>query len=397
MKKKFPKRHLKRQTGSVYERCGSFYLRYYTRVDGKAKQVSKFLHAKDAKYHSVDCDAVLDLRDDFMRRERKQQATPSHDGHIVAFWETKYLPFITEHKKPSTVNGYTQIWRQHLKAHFEGKTFAEYRAHHGTEFILSVTKKHSRTTLNHIRAVMSAIFSHAVNLGVVEQNLVKGAVKIIGKPKATPETGFYTLEEAENIISALVEHVDCQLVMALSCFLGLRPGEIQGLRWEDIDDQAIHIRRSVWQGRIGTTKTPESMASLPLIDAVRVPLELWRRKRGEPSEGWVFETHNGDPVDLRDWTKRRIKPVLEAKKIAWKGIYSGRRGAGTAAIDLTNGNIIAGQELLRHKNATTTLQFYKKVTGEGRKAALAAISKQLQLSDGQWIWLSQAATQAAHL
>jgi integrase len=384
-KRRFPNRHLKRHTGSVYERCGSFYVRFYTRVDGKAKQVSEFLHAKDAKYHSVDCDAVLDLRDDFMRKQRKQQgATPVHsDGHIVSFWETKYLPFITEHKKPSTVAGYTQVWKRHLKAHFEGRTFAEYRAHHGTEFILSITKKQNRTTLNHIRALMSAIFSHAVNLGVVEQNLVKGAVKIIGKPKATPETGFYTLEEAEDIISALVEHVDCQLVMALSCFLGLRPGEIQGLKWEDIDAHAIHIRRSVWHGIIGTPKTPESIASLPLIDAVRVPLELWRRKRGNPSEGWVFETQNGDPVDLRDWTKRRIIPTLKAKKITWKGIYSGRRGAGTAAIDLTNGNITAGQELLRHKNATTTLRFYKKTTGKGLAAGLDAISKQLQLPDGQ--------------
>lgn len=129
--------------------------------------------------------------------------------------------------------------------------------------------------------------------------------------------------------------------------------------------------------------TPESIGSLPLIDAVRVPLELWRQKRGDPSEGWVFETQSGAPVDLRDWSKRRIVPIVKAKGIAWKGIYSGRRGAGTAAIDLTNGNITAGQELLRHKNATTTLRFYKKATGKGLTAGLDAISKQLQLSDGK--------------
>jgi integrase len=49
-------------------------------------------------------------------------------------------------------------------------------------------------------------------------------------------TAHYTLEEAENIISALVDHVDAQLVMALSFFLGLRPGEIAGLKWEDFDE-----------------------------------------------------------------------------------------------------------------------------------------------------------------
>ena len=40
----------------------------------------------------------------------------------------------------------------------------------------------------------------------------------------------YTWEEAENIISALVDHVECQLIVTLACFLGLRLGEIEGLR-----------------------------------------------------------------------------------------------------------------------------------------------------------------------
>jgi hypothetical protein len=35
-------------------------------------------------------------------------------------------------------------------------------------------------------------------------------------------------------------------------------------------------------------------------------------------------------------------------------------GAGTAIIAVTNGNAAIGQALLRHKNMTTTLAFYKK-------------------------------------
>ena len=66
--------------------------------------------------------------------------------------------------------------------------------------------------------------------------------------------------------------------MSLACFLGLRPGEIAALRWEDIDAESIHIRRSVVRGIVGVPKTRESIASLPLIDRVRVPLELWRQK-----------------------------------------------------------------------------------------------------------------------
>ena len=46
--------------------------------------------------------------------------------------------------------------------------------------------------------------------------------------KATAPTGHYTLEEMENIISALFDHVDCQLIMAF-IFLGIRKGEIPRL------------------------------------------------------------------------------------------------------------------------------------------------------------------------
>jgi integrase len=360
-------RRPKHQQGSVYERCGNWYVRFYVTIGAKRVQQSRFLVAKDAKHPTKSCVAVKNLRDAFMTREVNNGSGKlrTSDDDIVTFWEKKYLPFITEHKKPSTVAGYRQIWETHLK------------------FLLKITKTHTRTSLNHIRALISSIFGHAVSLGIIETNMLKGNVKIIGTPKPTPETGFYSLEEAENIISALVDHVDCQLVMALSCFLGLRPGEIQGLKFEDFDDRAVHIRRAVWRGNVGTTKTPESVASLPLIDAVRIPFELWKAKRGNPSEGWLFETINGGPIELRDWASHRIRPILEAKKIAWKGYYAGRRGAGTAVIDLTNGNILAGQELLRHKNANTTTRFYKKVTGVNLTAGLAAMSTQLALPKGE--------------
>jgi integrase len=172
-------------------------------------------------------------------------------------------------------------------------------------------------------------------------------------------TQHYTVEEAEDIISALVDRVDCQLVMALACFLGLRPGEIAALRWDDFDAENVHIRRSVVRGIVGTPKTVESIASLPLLDRVRVPLELWRQKSPDTS-GWLFPSVNNTPIDLHNLIARVIRPAIKAEGLVWKSLYAGRRGAGTAIIARTNGNAAIGQALLRHKNMSTTLQFYKK-------------------------------------
>lgn len=374
------KRRRQKGDGSIVERHNAFHLRYWS-VDaqGKPGQRSVKLCDKDNAHFSTTCQPVRDLAAQKMSelRQLRELDDQAQDMRVADFWTGTYLPFITEHKKLSTVSGYKQIWNQHLKEHFGDQTLREYRKHVGSRFLLSLTKTQGRRTLNHIRSLASGIFSHAANLGVIEYNPWHG-MKILGKVTEPTGTPHYTLEEAENIISALVEHVDCQLVMALSCFLGLRPGEISGLKWEDFDQNCVHIRRAVVRGVVGTTKTPESVASLPLIDHVRVPLELWRQKCGRPSHRWLFQTKSGRPQSLRDLVRNKIVPTLTAKNIRWKSLYAGRRGAGTAVIDLTNGNYAAAQELLRHKHMSTTLQFYKKQTETSLQRGIDAIANALE-------------------
>jgi integrase len=290
----------------------------------------------------------------------------------VDFWDQRYLPFVQANMKASTVRGYLQIWRQHLKTQFADISLQSYRTHYGSQFLLTLTKSQGRRTLNHIRSLASGIFTHAINEGRLESNPWHD-VRILGKVRPPKGTAHYTLEEVENIISALVDHVDAQLVVALSFFVGLRPGEIAGLQWEDFDASSVHIRRSVVRGIVGTCKTPESEATLPLIDQVRIPLELWRRKCGNPSKGWVFENKNGKPIDLKEMVRRIIRPTLQAAGLEWKSLYAGRCGAGKVLIDLTNGNYAAAQELLRHKHMSTTLQFYKRQTESALSNGMKAL------------------------
>ncbi len=165
-----------------------------------------------------------------------------------------------------------------------------------------------------------------------------------------------------------------------------------------------YIRRSVVRGVVGTPKTPESLAALPLPAQVRIPLELWRQavKREEAERkaqgieeersGYVFETRNGTPIDLHNLTARVIRPHVEGssyklhgkpqecvrcKKVPkssgreWKTLYAGRRCAATAVIEANNGNLAIGQALLRHKSQITTATFYKKpVTPETLRAGV---------------------------
>ncbi len=135
------------QRGHVFEvkkangKVVSFHLRYriVEMRNSKAVRVlkSRKLVDKSDKYFSASCKAVQDKCDNFMC---SINAVNGEDQPIVTFWDQTYLPFIEENKKASTIRGYKQIWEQHLKPHFAGKTLQEYRTHIGSQFMLSHTK-----------------------------------------------------------------------------------------------------------------------------------------------------------------------------------------------------------------------------------------------------------------
>ncbi len=381
------KRRERHQTGSVIEIGNAFHVRYW--VDGIKKdgtpgrvQRSERLCAKDAQHYSCECKAVRMLRDAVMLKVNARQSSAQHDMPVADFWTGVYLPFAEKNLRHSTLHGYKQIWSQHLEKQFEGLTMRGYTTGMASRFLTGLAEKYSRRTLNHIRSTASAIFSHALNLEYVTANPWHGA-KTLGKVRDSAGTAHYTLQEAEAILNALIERTDAQLVFALAFFMGLRPSEIAALQWGDFDGQQIHIRRACVRGRVDDCKTAESVAPLPVIRPVADLLAAWRPNCPKSAEGWILpaQWHGNRKtgvIDIREFCRAVIRPVLAEKKITWKGLYAGRRGAGTMLVELT-GNLVAAQELLRHKSLTTTAMFYKKRTQSaltnGMKLLEAAAAK----------------------
>lgn len=362
-------RKRKHQSGSVWLRGSNFYLRYY---GPDRRQKTELLCARDDKHHSRTCAPVKKLAAAAMARVNSGVGAASQSPTVSEFWEKIYLPFAEKNLRPSTVGSYKDLWARHLKPHFDGTRLGEYHSSDGTAFLTKLAERLGRNSLNHVRSLMSGIFSHAAALGRVAHNPMRDA-KVLGRTMAPSNTPHYTLEELEDSISALADDPGAQLVMALAGFLGLRPSEITGLRWEDCGADALHVRRAVTRGAIGPTKTAESVASLPLIAPVRIPLLLWREKSGSPLHGWVFPNKKGGPMEIREFCRRRIRPRFAAKKIEWKGLYAGRRTAATILTQLT-GNPIAASQLLRHRNMGVTMSAYIKAD----RAALAGGLKMLE-------------------
>jgi integrase len=391
----------RRQEGTLFAIGDTCYLKYRTNEmkDGTPVRVHKtiLLCKKSDKYTWWSkqkngrtrwgfSSAIRDLRDEKMAEVRARMqveySAGAEDRKVVEYWDNRFLPWCQEELqtgqrkgqprlKPSTLRGYKQVYKRHLKDHFNNCTLQEYQPAMGVRLLDSLTAKQGFHVLKHIRAVASAIFKRALKDQIVPVN-PWSAVEMPDDAIKPAQTQHYTREESEDLVSALVDHVDAQLVLSLACFLALGPAEIQGLQWGDIDRDWLHIRRNVVLGKEGTTKTIERAAALPLLDEVRVPLELWRAKceaKGD-KDRIIPDLHNlirrviiphvkGENNETKQKTCTRCDMVPKASGVTWKGMYSARRGAITYAINVS-GNIALGQRLARHKDAATTTAYYHK-------------------------------------
>jgi integrase len=377
------------QQGRIYEASGKFYVQY--RVNGK--QVSKLLCGKGAAYYSKSCKAVRLKAAEVMLEVNKsaQVVAPMADMPIKEFWE-RYMSWCEQitsdgrpRLKPSTLRGWRQIWKQHLSEHFGDCTLRQYRADQGTVFLDGLTASQSQRTLQHIKSCAQLLFTRAV----AERRINGNPWRDVVMPKShvkTPQTPCYTWAEAKAVIQALEGHPDCQLILALACFLGLRPSEIVALRWEDLEGDWLHIRRAMVNGRLDVPKSQSSMAAVPLPEEIRFQLE---KHRADQTEGWMFPSKRLltvdrivapemkylagiAPIDLRNLIVRVIKPTLKAKGIAWKPLKAGRTGACTQIIE-GSANVGLAQRILRHKDQTTTVRFYNK--GMSDEAALTGLRR----------------------
>jgi len=144
-----------------------------------------------------------------------------------------------------------------------------------------------------------------------------------------PDIHPFSLDEVNRILERV--RPDYRHYLAVRFYTGMRSGEVNGLRWHNVDfaNGLILVRETLVQGRLQEgTKTYDSVRDIPMLPPVRQALEAQRDLAPKGVE-WVFCTRNGYPIENRNFTKRVWKPLLANLGLTYRRPYQTRHTAAT--------------------------------------------------------------------
>ena len=226
-------------------------------------------------------------------------------GHYLQAW----LHGQRSSLRPATVSLYEMVVRRHLQpemgsVRLDRLTVAQVQ---GMLSRLSESGLAPRS-VGHVRAVLRSALNEAVR-----QELVPRNVASLARPPRPPQRVIepFTPEEC-SLILGYAPRFDLLAVVAIAVGMGLRQGEILGLRWQDIDleRRTLKVQRALQRvdgrSQLVDPKTSRSRRTLPMPSLVHAALLQQRSDQDEARElagalweeeipGLVFTTALGRP------------------------------------------------------------------------------------------------------
>jgi len=232
----------------------------------------------------------------------------------------------------------------------------------------------TKTTLQHIKSMLSGVFTHAKNEGEFDGvNPVQDA-RIPGNARKPGQTHAYNLTQIWNILEVLP--LLPKTVVATASFVGLREGELRGLEWSDYTGESLAVNRSIWRSFVNDPKTLASAQSVPVIRQLAEILKAYRISMGNPASGTMFHSGDGNPMDLDKLGMRVIRPLVRSIGLTWYGWHGFRRGIASNLYELGADEKVV-QRVLRHSKSHVTKDRYIKAFDPSVLAAMKKMETSL--------------------
>ncbi|HET9224674.1 MAG TPA: site-specific integrase [Roseiflexaceae bacterium] len=237
-------------------------------------------------------------------------------------------------------------------------------------------------SIRNVRAVLRRALNQAMRFGYVVRNVaalvdVPGEVTFVAEPLDE--------EQAKRLLDAIAGH-RWELLYRIALGLGLRKGEILGLRWEDVDFDTATLRISGslqrQRGRLERTATkteasirvialPPSLLAM-LCDHKQRQAHMRHVARRWTETGLVFTSSVGTPIEPSDLS-RHFKQVLKEADLPEHTRFHDLRHSCATLLIVMGVHPRVVMEILGHSQISTTMNIYAHVLPRVQREAITGL------------------------
>ncbi|CAB4896174.1 unannotated protein [freshwater metagenome] len=242
---------------------------------------------------------------------------------LSQFLNDTFIPDVLAQRAPRTQTFYRDILSAHVLPDL------------GTVPLAAITAKRLRAwqrdrlnagagryALNRALVLVGQVLQHAAEEGELEQNVAQ----LVRKVEEHPTDAVVPLAPitVERILARLPlrDHT----IVSLLAYAGLRPGEVYGLRWQDLGEHTIHVQRAVdGMGGLKTTKT-KATRSVRFLPTTAADVAAWRDDQGRvAAKALVFPVRTQTKAATKDimdnWRERTWRPALASARVEYQRPY----------------------------------------------------------------------------
>jgi integrase len=296
---------------------------------------------------------------------------------LADFAERTYLPWAKDFLRLSTYNEYKGMYERHVKAH-AGKPIRHYGTPQVQDLLNAISEPEmSITSLRHVRMLISGVFKFAKQRGLYTGENPTKACRLPSGLRPSRPTPAYTLQQINAVMSELNSDLEARAIVAVCAFAGLRRSEVQGLRWQDWDDDQLHVKQSVFNGKVNEPKSQASKNWVPVIPQLHAALEAYKAHRLAADQFGVLTADSRMFIYTLDHYGRKIiSAAFRRAKVKWEGFHGFRRGLASNLFELGASDLLV-MRVLRHASVQVTRSSYIKVRDGILEAAMMEFSQKL--------------------
>ncbi|MEW1690875.1 tyrosine-type recombinase/integrase [Streptomyces sp. NPDC091265] len=374
-----PKKKNPNGAGSIWQRKdGRYEARVYVpQPDGTRKRKTVYGATWD------ECDTK---RQELVLRDRQGVPTPTRSAKLSEWLPYWLEEFVRNDRKRTTYAKYETHVRRYLIPQIGSKRLETLGAADVRRMLTAVTAQASAATAKESHRVLRSALTAACREELISRNVVM----LVPAPRVeTRELKPWDLEETTTFLEAARKD-PLYAAFVLAVALGLRRGEVLGLRWSDIDlerriltvrNQIQRVQKELYADSTKNRRTRAIPVPLMCVAPLRWQRLRQAAQRRAAGLAWhhsdyVFTTRTGRTIEPRN-ISRSFERITEDAGLRRIRLHDARHGCATILFAAGVPARVV-MEILGHSQIAVTMNIYTHVSDDHRREAMGHMDRLLR-------------------